>query len=241
MLARFNASPQSIGYKRLIVLFALTIALTTVIPGYLHQSWMWQQIPPVRQAALLKTLQQKGLSLPGWQTLEQQTVEIGGHKWSAQAIVPQDQATTTPIEKAVWLLLRPQVWERDLPQIDWTDVNGVRQWNTDSQQMLRFTVPSIQSSEPVSVQARFLRGWTSNRTDAVLQWYAWSTGGHFAPSHWFWADQLTQLLHRQRLVWVAVSIQLPIQPLGEIEIAQAEAEALGQRVQSTLMTTVFKE
>lgn len=240
MLTCWNASPRLTWLKQGIVVFVLAIALTAALPGYLQQSWMWQQGPPVPHARLLKTVQQQGLDLPGWQTLEQQTVEIGGHKWSAQAIVPQAEAATTPIETAVWLLLRPQIWEHDLPQIDWTDVNGVRQWNADSQQSLRFNVPATQTSQAVPIQTHFFRGWTSQRTDAVVQWYAWPTGGHAAPSRWFWADQFTQLWRRQRLPWVAVSIQMPIKPLGDIKTAQTEAEAIGQLVQSILMTTVFQ-
>jgi cyanoexosortase B-associated protein len=75
----------------------------------------------------------------------------------------------------------------------------------------------------------------------VLQWYAWSKGGHPAPSHWFWADQWTQLRDRQRLSWVAVSLQMPIKPLGEIASAQSELEALGKLVQSTLTSTFQPE
>lgn len=228
--------------KFLIVLFVLAIALAGAVPGYFYNSWAWQKTPSISNVKQLKTVQKSGLSLPGWRTIEQKTVEIGGHKWSAQAILPETAATETEIEtpQVTWLLLRPQTWEKDMPQIDWTDINGVQQWRTDSHKRLQFAVtPNQQPKDTVQVKARFFRGWTQKRTDAVLQWYAWADGGDSAPSHWFWADQLTQLQHRQRLAWVAVSIQIPIKPLGEIDTAQADAEALGQLVQSTLNTTVF--
>ena len=74
--------------RLLVPLFLLAIALTCTIPGYLGQPWPWQQVPKISQIAQLNALQKTGLELPGWQTLEQKVVEIGGHKWSAQAIIP---------------------------------------------------------------------------------------------------------------------------------------------------------
>ncbi len=218
--------------RLLVVLFVLAIALTSAIPGYLGQPWPWQQIPKLTQTAPLKALQKTGLKLPGWQTLEQKTIEIGGHKWSAQAIVPVGSASEA-MPNPVWLLLRPQTWDKDMPQIDWVDINGVRQWTADQQQQLSFSAGTAQ------VEARFLRGWTERATEAVLQWYAQPDSGHPAPSRWFWNDQWRQLRHRQRQAWVAVSLQIPISPLGEIETVRAEATSLGKLVQLALMADVF--
>jgi cyanoexosortase B-associated protein len=237
MLSRFDSFHRSYLIKLLIVLFVLAIALTSSISSYISGQWPWQEVPRISHLKQLKAIQKNGLSLPGWQTLNQQIVEIGGHKWSAQEIVP----VTATDQTAVWLLLRPQTWARDLPQIDWMDINGMRQWTVDSSKALNFAVASESgSSRSHSVKARFFRGWTQRRTDAVLQWYAWPNGGHPAPSHWFWADQLQQLHNRRRLSWVAVSIQIPIKPLGEIDTAQAEAETLAKLVQSALMKDVFQ-
>jgi len=220
----------------LVLLFLLAIALTCTIPGYLGQLWPWQQVPKISQIAQLNALQKTGLELPGWQTLEQKVIEIGGHKWSAQAIFPASALpANSPANSrsAVWLLLRPQTWDKDMPQIDWVDINGMRQWTTDQQQQIKFTAGTAQ------IEARFLRGWTERGTQAVLQWYARAEGGHPAPSHWFWADQWSQLRYRQRQPWVAVSLQIPIEPLGEIDAVRAEAASLGKLVQSALMADVF--
>jgi len=227
--------------RLLVPLFLLAIALTCTIPGYLGQPWPWQQVPKISQIAQLNALQKTGLELPGWQLLEQKVVEIGGHKWSAQAIIPSSvPASALPdlspanSRSAVWLLLRPQTWDKDMPQIDWMDINGMRQWTTDQQQQLEFAAGETQ------IEAQFLRGWTERRTQAVLQWYARVEGGHPAPSHWFWADQWSQLRHRQRQPWVAVSLQIPIEPLGEIDAVRAEAASLGKLVQLALMADVFE-
>jgi cyanoexosortase B-associated protein len=236
-----NRASNRLGLlKILVVLFVLAVALTSAVPGYLGGKWTWQQTPSLGNLSSFRAILKDGLAVPGWQTLEQQTVEIGGHKWSAQAILPVTEPEPSP-QNTVWLLLRPQTWERDLPQIDWTDINGVQQWTTDSQRQIQFTVqPTHQLQKQSTVTARFLRGWTAQRTSAVLQWYAWADGGHPAPSHWFWLDQWRQLRNRQRLAWVAVSIQIPIKPFGEIETIQTEAETLGQLVQTALIEQVFR-
>jgi cyanoexosortase B-associated protein len=250
---RLNASHRLSFLKQLIALFVLAVALTSAVPGYLQGQWAWQQIPEIRQLKQLRTISKNGLLLPGWQTLEQKTVEIGGHQWSAQAIVPEAAAETATPATAIWLLLRPQTWFRDMPQIDWTDINGVQQWTVDSQRQLAFTVQPVTAQPataqpataqpvlpPSRIDTRFFRSWTQKRTNAVLQWYAWSNGGHFAPGRWFWADQLSQLRDRQRLAWVAVSIQMPIEPFGEIERVQANAQVLAELVQSRLIEEVFQ-
>lgn len=230
--------PLPLPAKLLAVLFILTLALTSAIPGYLKGHWVWQQVPDIQQVEQLKAIQEQGLSLPGWRILEQDLLELGGHKWSVQAMVPTVAKAAT-LQDAVWLLLRPQTWTKDMPQVDWMDINGAQQWTEDSQRQIQFDV-QMPEGETFPVKARFLRGWSQKRTNAVLQWYAWSKGGHPAPSHWFWADQWAQLRQRQRLAWVAVSIQMPIQPLGEIETAQTEIESLGRLVQSALMKSALR-
>jgi cyanoexosortase B-associated protein len=232
-----DQSSRSGFVKLLVILFVLAIALASAVPGYLGGKWTWQQTPQFENLSAFQAVLQDGLALPGWQTVDQQTIEIGGHKWSAQAILPATAGEPSP-QKTVWLLLRPQTWERDLPQIDWTDINGVQQWETDSRQQIQFTVQPLAHQSRVT--ASFFRGWTAQRTSAVLQWYAWADGGHPAPSQWFWLDQWRQLRDRQRLAWVAVSIQMPIKPFGEIETVAAEAETLAQLVQTTLIEQVFR-
>ena len=235
-----DTSYRSPVYKWLAVLFVLAIATFGTLPNYFGGQWNWEKVPELSQIEQLQTLQQQGLTLPGWRTLEQNVTEIGGHSWSVQAIVPETAETATA-QNTVLLMLRPQTWHRDMPQVDWIDINGVRQWIADSQQSLQFTVPSSAlNSAPtrqISVKARFLRGWSPQRTYAVLQWYAWSEGGSPAPGRWFLVDQWSQWHDRRHTSWVAVSLLIPIQPLGDIETARPQAEALGQLVQSALMVS----
>jgi cyanoexosortase B-associated protein len=240
----FPTASRSPLFKLLVVLFILAIATSTALPNYFTGNWVWRRVPQLEHVKALKAIQTGGLALPGWQTLEQGKVEIGGHKWSVQAISPSypqgvapkafsaaDQATT--LRTASVLMLRPQTWQRDMPQVDWVDVDGAQRWTADSIQSLQFTAPDMQG-KPMEIDSRFLRGWSEKQTYAVLQWYAWKTGGSSAPAAWFWTDQLSQIRDRRRTSWVAVSILIPIPPLSNINAVQSQAETLAKLVQSTL-------
>jgi cyanoexosortase B-associated protein len=236
---RIQRSPR---YKILLAMLILAIAVAGVIPNYWSGNWTWKQSLELKPIQALKTIQQQGLLLPGWQTIEQQVVQVGGHKWSMQTLTPDAPDSTTPQPSAL-LMLRPQTWHRDLPQVDWMDINGARGWTEDSQRRLSFTLPPIapESSRSISVNARFFRGWDQERTYAVVQWYAWPSGGHAAPSRWFWVDQVSQWRDRQRTPWVAVSLLIPIKPLGDIESARSQAISLAQLAQSTLTQSLLPE
>lgn len=229
--------------KIVLMLFLLVLIGVGTVPGYLKGSWRWQQPLKVANLKQIRNLQQTGLNLPGWQTLNQQGIEIGGHKWSYQAMQrdPQNQAI---------LLLRPMRDDKDMPQVEWVDLKGFRwwqtlqprQWQTDGLKREQFTVPST-GGQPVQVETQYFRKWINEPnyrgTFAVLQWYAWPTGGNPDPSRWFWADQVAQWQGR-RLPWVAVSIMIPIEPLGDIEPTLPAAQSLGQTVQAALIEAALK-
>jgi cyanoexosortase B-associated protein len=234
MLSLPRSTSQSPLIKLLVILFILTIATVSAIPNYVTGNWTWKRTLTLEHVKELKTIQKSGIAIPGWKTLEQGRLEVGGHKWSVQAIVPEVQAKTATLREATILMLRPQTWQRDLPQVDWVDINGAQRWTADSIRSLKFSVSG--KPQPSEVNARFLRGWHDKQTYAVLQWYAWEEGGNAAPSQWFWRDQLSQLRDRRRTTWVAVSILIPIPALGDIEAFRPQAEAIGKLVQSTLIS-----
>lgn len=236
MISSPQVSSQPPLRKLLIVLFILAIATSITFPNYFTGNWTWRRVPHLERVKELKAIQTTGLALPGWHTLEQGRLEIGGHKWSVQAIVPKAEAKTATLQNATLLMLRPQTWQRDMPQVDWVDINGAQRWTADSTQSLTFAVPNAISNtgQPMEIETRFLRGWHEKQTYAVLQWYAWKTGGSSAPGSWFWTDQFSQLRDRHRTAWVAVSILMPIQPLSDINIHKSQAETLGKLVQSTI-------
>lgn len=240
MISSPQTSLRSPFSKLLIVLFILAIATFITLPNYFTGNWAWQRVPQLENVKALKAIQTAGLALPGWHTLEQDRLEIGGHKWFVQAIVPEAEAKTATLQDATLLMLRPQTWQRDMPQVDWVDIDGAQRWTADSIQSLKFAVPKTVPStgQSIEVEARFLRGWHEKKTYAVLQWYAWKTGGSSAPGAWFWTDQFSQLRDRRRTAWIAVSILMPIQPLGDISIHKPQAEALGKLVQSTLTSAL---
>ncbi|WP_416665810.1 cyanoexosortase B system-associated protein [Egbenema bharatensis] len=238
MLSPTESPKRILLHKFLLVIFVLAIVVFLSLPNYRTGQWTWNAERELSNIQELRLLQQQGLSLPGWQTVTQQTGEIGGRKWSIQGIVPTSTSEPTS-QNTVWLLLRPQTWHRDMPQVDWMDINGVQQWTADSNRSLQFTVPDPFTQQPIPINTRFLRGWNQQRTYAVLQWYAWANGGHPAPARWFWVDQRSQLFHRTRTAWIAVSLLIPIKPLGDIETVRSQAQELGQLVQTALMEEVL--
>ncbi|HEY9625050.1 MAG TPA: cyanoexosortase B system-associated protein [Crinalium sp.] len=244
MLSLPQLLPRSHLTRLLVAVFLLAIAAVPVIPAYVTQQWPWTNPPDVPHLTQLKQLRTAGLSLSGWTTLNHQVAELGGHKWSIQTMMPTDAALQAQLNAPVVLMLRPQTWHRDQPQVDWMDINGVQQWTADSQRRLTFTISIPQpgnsaNSRQVDVAARFLRGWNQKQTYAVLQWYAWSDGGHPSPSQWFWADLSTQWRDRHRMPWVAVSLLVPIKPLGDINSVRSLVESIGQSIQSALMVNAL--
>ncbi|TBR60744.1 cyanoexosortase B system-associated protein [Westiellopsis prolifica IICB1] len=217
------------------LLLLLIILIIGAVPGYLKGYWQWQEPPPVTNLKQLKRIRQIGLTLPGWQTVEQAEQPIGEQKWSLQLIKKQNADT-----EAVLLLL-PQNGSRKQPQVEWTEVNGWGhsrwgQWDIAQSRLVEFTVKQLQAK----VKARFFRAATKEQTFAVLQWYAWRDGGDPSTLQWLLADQIAQL-QKQRAAWVAVSILVPMEPLGKIDTVWSEVKSLGETVQDNLMTILQPE
>jgi len=224
------------GPKISLLLLLLALMAIGAVPGYLSGKWPWVKPPLLTTLKQLRSLRKQGLNLPGWQTLNQQVVPIGGHKWSYQQI--QGEGDT----RAVLLLLN-QNSHVDQPRVEWVDINGHQQqmssdWKTDSYQTKQFTVPD--GEESVVVRSRFFRGWNQRQTYAILQWYARPDGGSTGPTSWFWADRMA-MVKGDRSPWVAVCLLIPIEPLGDIEQTWPKVKELAETVQTTLMAGPFKD
>ncbi|MBE9168914.1 cyanoexosortase B system-associated protein [Pleurocapsales cyanobacterium LEGE 06147] len=213
-----------------LILGLIILILVETIPGYWQEGKRsWLDVPQVSNINQIRSLRQSGLELPDWQTLQQQEVRIGGRQWSVQVM-------QKPQQKPVMLLLRPQNYYLDKPEVDWMDINGLERWKTDSYRKLHFTVQ--QDGQSLGVTARFFRAWNRQQTFAVVQWYAFPHGGHYSPAQWFWQDRLAQL-HRRRVAWVAVCLKIPIEPLGKLSAAESVAESLAITVQAHLQASTF--
>ncbi|UKP00009.1 cyanoexosortase B system-associated protein [Nostoc sp. UHCC 0870] len=222
-----------------VLLPLLVLLVTGAVPGYLTGKWQWKQPPPVTNLKLLKDIRSKGLTLPGWKTLEQVEQEIGTNKWSLQLIQQESS------QKKAILLLLPQNGPMDQPEIEWTDISGWGKsrwgkWDIAQERSAEFIVKQLpnQINTQTKVEAKFFRASTNQETFAVLQWYALPNSGYSSPFRWFVADQLAQW-QKNRAPWVAVSIIVPIEPLGQVETTWPLAQSIGETVQSTLMTEVF--
>lgn len=218
----------SISRWMLAILLIGAIAIGA-IPGYVTGKWSWADLPPLTNLDQLRNLRKTGIVVPGWKTTNQVTVRLGGHQWSIQRLQREGQ---NPVD----LLLMAQDYYRTQPEVEWTDIDGLERWKKDSPTILEFPARSGTSSQ---VRARFFRAWNA-QTFAVVQWYAWAGGGHFAPVQWFWRDQLAQL-RGDRADWIAVCLKIPIDPLKDLEDEEAFAKSLAQSVQTTLEREILNQ
>ena len=212
--------------RSIIIFIFIIIICIGALPNYLgNNNWSWKKVPSITAINQIKKLRKTGLIIPGWEIDRQNEVKIGGHKWSAQLM-------NKPGQKPIILFLLPQNHHTDKPEVEWVDIKGFSGWKTDSFRKLNLAI----EKENIKIKARFFRAWNPKQTFAVLQWYAFPQGGHYAPSKWFWSDQIAQL-HRHRIPWVAVCLQIPIKPLGNISTAQPLAESLSKTIQTALKQT----
>ncbi len=229
--------------RAILILLLLVLLVFGTIPGYLKGKFSWAQLPNMAHLNQIRKVLTAGLEIPGWQIKDQKVVEIGGHKWSYQLL-----EGSTP--KPVTLLLLPPGDSKSQPQVEWVDIDSALRWQTDSYTKIKFKVepsdlavrkqssPEASNPKQAEVEARLFRAWTQDQTVGVVQWYAWLEGGNPAHSSWFWVDQLAQL-QRQRIPWVAVCLQIPMEPLGDLKVAQPLAESLAKMVQTALMVGPF--
>ena len=219
--------------KRGILLLLLLVLLGFgAIPHYLAGQWAGSTPPNTPNFKALRTANEEGLSLPQWPTQEQQTVAVGGRQWSQQIVQRAASSEQEPEQSAV-VLLRMQKVESDRPQVDWSDLRGERQWTEDQVSQIDLNGATI----------RWFRAWWETPADqivtvGVLQWYAWPQGGHWSTNIWFWQDWQRRW-NGEILPWVAVSILIPMEPLGDLQETEGQAIAIAEAVQNSLNTTVW--
>ena len=229
---RSKLQPRWSIVRIVLILLLSTLVIFGAAPGYLPgKNWSWVDVPRVANLSQVKQVLSSGLILTDWQTIDRQELKVGGQKWLAQLITQEDS-------KPVMLLLLPQSYYLDKPEVEWMDINGLERWKSDSYGQLNLTINHNQDSFPIT--ARFFRAWTNKQTFAVVQWYAFPGGGHYAPANWFGQDLLAQL-RGNRVPWVAVCLKIPIEPLGELTQAQPLAQSLAKQVQVNLQKSAFSK
>lgn len=218
----------------LVAILAIVVAIAS-LPAYFNGQWPWSvplKVPEINQ---IKTLRSEPLALPGWEVTSHQEASISGNQWG----LAEYRATDPTAEvKGFALLLRPQPWHDQQPEVEWVDILGSRGWQVNDLHRVSFSVPNS-DGQSTTVTTRYFRGLDEQRTFAVMQWYAWPTAGHPAPGRWFWADQIQQWSQRERMPWVAVSVFLPIEPVGNIRPHTETAIAIGQTIQTSLINSIF--
>jgi cyanoexosortase B-associated protein len=220
--------------KLVLLVFLLGLLLVGAMPHYLTQKWPWKAPPPVAHLAELRAIRKVGLPIANWKTTKGAPLELGDHKWYQQAIAKGAQTAT--------VLLLPQGGPTQQPQVEWNDIQSIQRWQRDSDKTLTIAYGWSSTNAPTNAAAfspRIFRAWTNTHTYAVIQWYAQSNGGSAIPSRWYLADRIAQW-QRQRIPWVAVSVQMPMEPLDDLRKYEAGAIALAQDIQSSLQQRIFQ-
>ena len=216
-----------------IVAFLAAIAVTAAVPHYFNGQWPWANPLDVAELSQLQSIKESGLEISGMTPLSHQEVSISGHDWTLMEFEPNSAAETPQPVPVVTILAHAQTWYKDQPEVEWIDLAGSQSWQTDSAKSLTFKTTNASGTE-IPITARFLRSWNERQTFAVVQWYAWINGGHPSPGQWFLADQQLQWRDRARMPWVAISILIPIEPLGKIQPYETFALEISQAVQTSL-------
>jgi cyanoexosortase B-associated protein len=238
--ATLATSSQPLATRRLwqiiIVAFLAALLAIAALPRYFSGSWPWSAPLKVPQIEQLRQLGDTPLDLPDWEALNHEEVRFSGDSWFLTEYVPTQ--ATQPSVDGFALLMRPQTWHTNQPEVEWVDIAGSQSWRTDHRRTLKFAVPNPgQTNSEVTTQ--YFRSRNDQTTFAVMQWYSWPQGGHPAPGRWFWLDQMQQWRHRARQPWIAVSLILPIEPVGDVGRYEELMVALGQQVQQALLQAAF--
>ena len=107
--------------SQIIIVILMTVLLIGVaLPGYISQKLVWRDMPQLKTLPQLQTIRKEGLTLSGWQTVNIQSIKIGNQEWLKQE-VKRDK-------KNAIVLLFPQNYYKDQPQVEWMDLNGFLGW-----------------------------------------------------------------------------------------------------------------
>lgn len=228
-LPRENAFPLG---PVVVIALLVVLLLGSALPGYLNGGqWAWKQMPVLTSLKQMQQVPRLGVPLPHWETLEQDGIDILGQAWSRQVLVAKPGSGVAPGTQAT-LLVHPQLDAKDRPKSEWNSLQRYFGWSEDEGRSVPLSLPGQEKP----AEARLVRAWVAERglTTAVLQWYAWPDGGSARPSHWFWRDRRAQL-QNQRTPWMAVTLLLPMEPLGDLEPHRETMVALGESVQAQLI------
>jgi cyanoexosortase B-associated protein len=225
-----------IWIKGALVILLTALASAAIVPAYLTGQWPWVTAPQVAQLDQLKALGEQGLTLQGWSRQSHQAIAINGKDWSFSEYIADQPAQTAPTIDQFALLMRPQPWHSDQPEVEWLDLQGAQHWKLKTCRNIK--IAPTTNPIPQDFTARLCRASNDQQTLALLQWYAWPSRGHPAPSHWFWANQWTQFRDHRLTPWVAATVLVPMDPMADLSTYKSPIATLGSNVQQQIMVAL---
>jgi cyanoexosortase B-associated protein len=147
------------GNYLLLLCLLLILILGGILPNLISGQWSWLDQPRIGNIQKMLALQESGINFSDLKTTDRSQAEIAQRKWSVQVV-------ESPEGKRITVLLKPQVYYKSQPGVEWSDISSISRWNQGETTEL-----SIPTQSGGKATARFYRAWTQS-TFAVVQWYA---------------------------------------------------------------------
>jgi len=110
------------GNYLLLLCLLLLLILGGILPNLISGQWSWVEQPRIGNIQKMQAIQESGIELSDLKTIDQSQGEIGEGKWSVQVL-------ESPEGKRITLLLKPQVYYKNQPGLEWSDITSISRWN----------------------------------------------------------------------------------------------------------------
>ncbi len=110
------------GNYLLLLCLLLLLIVGGILPNLISGQWSWVEQPRISNMQKMRVLQESGIKFSDLKTIDQSQGEIGEGKWSVQVV-------ETPEGKRITVLLKPQIYYKNQPGLEWSDITSISRWN----------------------------------------------------------------------------------------------------------------
>jgi cyanoexosortase B-associated protein len=110
------------GNYLLLLCLLLILILGGILPNLISGQWSWLDQARIGNIQKMRALQESGIKFSALKTTDQSQGEIGEGKWSIQVV-------ESPDGKRITVLLKPQIYYKNQPGLEWSDIGSISRWN----------------------------------------------------------------------------------------------------------------